>query len=76
MITSNNSSLPEVIGDAGILIEPQNEEMIVSAMEKIYYNYDFKKMCIQKGLERARLFNWDKTVNIIIDRMASDLNIL
>lgn len=76
VITSNNSSLPEVIGDAGILIEPQNEEMIVSAMEKIYYNYDFKKMCIQKGLERARLFNWDKTVNIIINRMASDLNIL
>ena len=63
VITSNNSSLPEVVGDAAITIDYDSEEQCIKAFEDLYFNEDLRKSYIEKGLERGKLFSWEKTVN-------------
>ena len=72
VITSNNSSLPEVVGDAGIMIDWDSDEQHIQAYEKYYYDYydnDFRNQMAQKGLERSKLFSWEKCANQIIEVM-------
>jgi glycosyltransferase involved in cell wall biosynthesis len=61
VICSNNSSLPEVVGDAAITIDCNSEEQCIEAFEDLYFNEDLRKHYIEKGLERAKLFSWEKT---------------
>ncbi len=74
VITSDNSSMPEVIGDAGIMINPYSDEQMVQAMEKMYFDSEFRNSCSQKGFERAKIFSWEKTSDIIINKIREDLN--
>ena len=59
VITSNLSSLPEVAGDAAILVDPMNVEEIVQAMEKLLRDRELRKELKRKSLERAKFFSWD-----------------
>lgn len=68
-ITSNVTSIPEVIGDAGIQINPKSDEEMIDAYKKMYYDADFKNQCKQKALERAKQFSWQKCGNIITERI-------
>ena len=69
VITSNNSSLPEVIGDAGIMIDWDSDEQHVEAYEKYYFKEELRKENSRKGLERAKLFSWKKTVDEMVEVM-------
>jgi len=60
VITSNNSSLPEVAGDAALLIDPNNVSDIAKKMELLLNNDDLRNELAIKGLERAKGFSWDK----------------
>jgi len=73
VITSNNSSLPEVVGDAAIMIDYDSEEQCLKAFEDLYFNEDLRKHYIEKGLERAKLFSWEKTVNKMSDYIINSL---
>lgn len=72
VITSNNSSLPEVVGDAGLMIDWDSDERHVEAYEKYYFNEEFRKEKSQKGLGRARMFSWGKTVDKMVAIMTSN----
>ncbi|MEA5549974.1 glycosyltransferase family 1 protein [Anabaena cylindrica UHCC 0172] len=61
VITSNVSSLPEVAGDAAILINPYNTREITAAMQAIINDSEMRKQLSQKGLKRANKFSWEKT---------------
>lgn len=67
VITSNVTSMPEVIGDCGIQINPKDNEDLIKAFEKMYFDEVFRKQCIKKGLERAEQFTWGKCVDVIIN---------
>lgn len=69
VIVSNNSSLPEVVGDAGILIDWDSDEQHVAAYEKYYFDKGFRDMKATEGLKRAKLFSWEKTVDEIVKYM-------
>ena len=73
VITSNTSSLPEVIGDAGIQINPTSDKEMIAAYEKMYFDEEFRNNCIEKGLERARQFSWEKCAKEILDFIQSTL---
>jgi len=60
VITSNTSSLPEVAGDAGILVDPTSDEMIAEAIVSICSDSTLQEAKIQAGLARAQLFSWDE----------------
>lgn len=74
VITSNISSLPEVIGDCGIQINPKCDEEMLKAYEKMYFDTKFREGCIQKGLERANNFSWEKCTLEILEFMKEKLN--
>jgi len=69
VITSNVSSMPEVAGDAAILIDPKDTEMIGSAMMKISEDPALRKELIAKGNERLKKFNWEITAEIIYKKL-------
>jgi len=61
VITSNLSSLPEVAGDAAILIDPYKVEEITDAMQAIANDTGLRSHLSQLGLQRATQFSWEKT---------------
>ncbi|MBW8524711.1 glycosyltransferase family 4 protein [Chryseobacterium chendengshani] len=61
-VSSNTSSLPEVVGDGGILLDPRDEITLSETIFKFYTNEEFKKEYAKRGLERAKQFSWDKTI--------------
>ena len=67
VIASNNSSIPEVVGDAGLLIDWNSGEQHIDAFEKYYFDENLRDENRNKGLKRAGLFSWRKTVESIVD---------
>jgi glycosyltransferase involved in cell wall biosynthesis len=63
VISSNTSSLPEVVGEAGILVAPTDKDALCGAIVKLYSNTDLQSQYSQSSIERAALFSWQKTVN-------------
>lgn len=61
VITSNVTSLPEVAGDAGIVVNPTDVDAIVEAVFHLYNDDEYRKILINKGLERVKLFTWEAT---------------
>ena len=61
VITSNISSLPEVAGDAAILINPYDAREITAAMQAVINDSELRKQLSEKGLKRANQFSWEKT---------------
>lgn len=70
VITSNNSSLPEVVGDAGLMIDWDSDEQHVEAYEKYYFNRELREENKRRGIERAKIFSWKKTVDNMVDVMS------
>ncbi|HEY9768030.1 MAG TPA: glycosyltransferase family 1 protein [Coleofasciculaceae cyanobacterium] len=62
VITSNISSLPEVAGDAAILVEPTDVEAITKAVIRLQKDTIYRQNLINKGLVRVKEFTWKKTV--------------
>lgn len=75
VITSNNSSLPEVVGDAGIMIDWDSEEQHIEAYEKYYFDKELKKENSRRGLDRAKLFSWEKCADCITESMMEKITL-
>jgi len=61
-LTSNRSALPEVAGDAAVLVDPLNVEELGSALRILAGSEDRRQKFAERGLLRARLFTWEKAV--------------
>lgn len=60
VISSNTSSIPEVVGEAGILVDPYQVNDLAAAIYKVAGSVSLQNELSRKGLERARLFSWKK----------------
>lgn len=60
VITSNTTSLPEVVGDAGITIDPLDEDALCQAMLNLLTDSNLVRELKQKGFERSKKFSWAK----------------
>jgi glycosyltransferase involved in cell wall biosynthesis len=65
VITSNVTSLPEVVQDAGYLVDPFSIEDICNAMTEILIDSKNRELLKQRGLERAKEFIWDKSAKLL-----------
>ncbi len=74
VITSNVSSLPEVIGQAGIKIDPENDDEMIQAYEKFYYDNFYRELCFERGMIRAKEFTWERCCDNILDFINLKLN--
>ncbi len=61
VISSNAASLPEVVGDAAIQIDPYSDEELCHAIIEVLTNHRLRKNLQKKGIERASLFSWEET---------------
>jgi glycosyltransferase involved in cell wall biosynthesis len=61
VIASNLTAIPEVVGDAGFLIDPRNPDEITQAIETVLFDDGLQERLRQRGLERARQFSWRRT---------------
>ena len=65
VITSNVSSLPEVVGDAAMLIDPYQPDAIAGAMRRVMLDDRLRDDMRERGLARAREFSWGRSVRRI-----------
>lgn len=61
VVTSNVSSIPEVAGDAALLVDPQSDSEIKNAIIKLVNNPEFYYTIVQKGIQQANRFAWEET---------------
>ncbi len=74
VITSNTSSLPEVVGDAGIMIDPLDEKGAAHYFSRFYHEPGYREEFSEKSLARAKQFSWDAHCDVVkrVYRYASD----
>jgi glycosyltransferase involved in cell wall biosynthesis len=61
VIASSRGALPEVVGDAGLLVNPDDPDEMAAAMERVLSDSTLKATCASRGLDRARHFTWAQT---------------
>lgn len=61
VIVGNRTSLPEVVGEAAVLVDPFDVDALANAVETVVNDAELRTELRMKGLERAKLFNWHTT---------------
>lgn len=64
VLTSNVTSLPEVVGDAGLLVDPYDVEAIAHGICRLVGDSALREELKRKGLERAKQFTWERTADL------------
>jgi glycosyltransferase involved in cell wall biosynthesis len=71
VVTSNVSSLPEVAGDAAVLVDPYKPEAIAGGIYQVLTNEELRRDLRQRGLARARQFSWQDSIRRVREIYAS-----
>jgi len=67
VIGSNYTAVPEVIGDAGIIVNPEDIDALAEAIVKVLSDKNLRESLILRGYERVKQFSWDKTAQKILE---------
>lgn len=71
VVTSDVSSLPEIVGDAGILVDPHRPDELFRAFEAVLLDRKLRETLRIRGLERARKFSWDDAAKRVLRSFVS-----
>lgn len=74
VITSDTSSLPEVVGDAGIMVSPTDADALCQSMLDVYKSDSLRDAMSKKSIEQAKKFSWEKCLAETIDAYKIALN--
>jgi glycosyltransferase involved in cell wall biosynthesis len=74
LICANNTSLPEVVGEAALLVDAENVAQITAAMIRIEMEVDLRSELIEKGLQRALRFSWDESAKSLWEAIEKTMN--
>ena len=66
VITSNRSSLPEVVGDAALLVDPDDREQLTDAMARVTGEEALREDLRERGLKHAQRYSWDETARLTV----------
>ncbi len=67
VITSNVSSLPEVVGDAAIIVNPENVFDIARGVREALLDVDLRQRCVLHGIQQVRRFSWRRTAEQVLE---------
>jgi len=67
VVCSNVSSLPEVVGDAVEIVNPENVFDIARGMREVLLNRSLRGRLVEQGFQQARRFNWERTAQQVLD---------
>lgn len=65
VVAARRGSLPEVLGDAGMLVDPERPDEIAAAMAHLLDDAAAAARCVARGVARARAFRWDLTAGLV-----------
>lgn len=71
VVSADNSSLPEVVGNAALLIDAGNTDALAEAMGRLLANPELRRRLVSAGLERAKCFTWESAARQLLDVYAS-----
>ena len=61
-LTSNRSSLPEVAGDAALLVDPEDVDALTAGLERLLTDAEWRALAVERGLRQASQFSWGRCV--------------
>lgn len=61
VVVSNVASLPEVVGDAGVYVNPYDVEDIAQGIYRVLTDHELRRHLREEGLARAKLFTWERS---------------
>ena len=61
VVAANNTSISEVVGNAGLLFKTNNLEKLVECIKKVLTNHNLREQLINRGRQRADAFSWENT---------------
>jgi alpha-1,3-rhamnosyl/mannosyltransferase len=67
VIAADATALPEVVGDAGLLVPPLDVERWSDGLERVLEDHELRDALIERGLLRARDFDWGTAADILVD---------
>jgi glycosyltransferase involved in cell wall biosynthesis len=67
VVCSHVSSLPEVVGEAAEVVNPENVFDIARGMREVLLNAERRKSMVKLGFEQARRFSWERTAQQVLD---------
>ncbi len=67
VVTSNVSSLPEVVGDAALLVNPENVFDIARGMREVLLDDNLRAELVRRGQAQVRRFSWAKTARQVLE---------
>jgi glycosyltransferase involved in cell wall biosynthesis len=70
-MTSNNSSLPEVAGDAALLVDPSDVDAIAEAMLRLATDETLRAELVERGYRNVKRFSWEKCARETLDVLES-----
>ena len=73
MICSSETSIPEVVGDAALLVDPLDEDAIAGAMQRITEDHGLARELSRKGLARAAQLSWEHSSDILLQTLRAIL---
>lgn len=71
VLTSNTTSLPEVAGEAALLVDPTSTEAVRVGLQRLLRDHDFRAELVNRGSERLKLFSWDHCAEQMADVFAA-----
>ena len=67
VISSHGGSLPEVVGDAGMLFDPYDSTSLGQLILTVLTNKRLRSELVEKGIEQVKKFSWDKTAEGVLE---------
>ncbi|MBI3679275.1 MAG: glycosyltransferase family 4 protein [Acidobacteria bacterium] len=67
VVTSCVSSLPEVVGDAAVIVNPENVFDIARGMKEVLLDEDLRRRLVRAGIEQAARFSWERTAREVLE---------
>ena len=77
VVASNTTSLPEIVGDAGLLVDPEDTDALAQALLRVCKGDELRSVLIERGLERAKEFTLERfgqRLQTFYDEVGSELN--
>jgi glycosyltransferase involved in cell wall biosynthesis len=74
VITTAVASLPEVVGEAALLVQPHDEPGLFAAMRRIQVEESLRRTLQEKGRSRSRKFSWESTASLVLSGYEEVMN--
>ncbi len=74
VMTSDNSSLPEVVGDAGWMFDVEDTDGVARCIAQLLASPETRAEYSKRGVERAKMFSWDRCASIMLDKLQNALS--